>query len=240
VFASFIFFYRSEHQLRKIGLMKAVTPPRAASTSNTPAKLLSPAEFPLASSPGEEVIPKGPELFKDPPNSFGAFRDAQSEPKNTGFNGKKATGLGGEIDDDRLVGDDFNRDAKDMERERTKTVEEVRIEEELAAEISRVKLKRSHSSSSLDGDREKEDTPPSTTYNPFNAPQSTTTADSSNKNAKEPQTPAKKRRGSGDEDVKSPTFPPTRGLNFGSSPIKTMNGFGCSLAPPISMDEEEL
>ena len=55
-------------------------------------------------------------------------------------------------------GDELNRDPRDIARERMKTEEEVRMEDQLAAQISRVKLKRSHSTTSLKS--EGPETPP--------------------------------------------------------------------------------
>jgi len=131
--------------------------------------------------------------------------------------------------------DELGRDLRDMERERKKTVEEVRMEEELAAEISRVKLKRSHSNSSLKS--ENPETPPAveTVSNPFSPISQTgrsSTAD------KEPETPAKKRKGSMDADLKSP---PSRGLSFEGLSGGNESAFGGPLgAPLVIMEEEEL
>ncbi|KAF8242846.1 hypothetical protein K440DRAFT_563963 [Wilcoxina mikolae CBS 423.85] len=237
VFASFVFFYRSEHQLKKIGLIKPPPlPARSISTNNTPIKPNKPAAFSSLMSDSGEVIPKGPDLFGKGRNSFGDFRDSIPEPSKRKPNGKLISGLNDD-DDDPLVPDELGRDLRDMERERKKTAEEVRMEEELAAEISRVKLKRSHSSSSLKS--ENPETPPAaeTVSNPFSPISQTgrsSTAD------KEPETPAKKRKGSMDADLKSPSIP-SRGLSFGGLSGGNEGAFGGPLgAPLVIMEEEEL
>lgn len=235
VFASFVFLYRSEHQLKKIGLVKPPTlPARASSVQNIPAKPKQVDFSSLLGSPTGELIPKGADLYRGG-NSFGDFRDSLPEPVKDKSNGKRLNGYND--DDDPLMGDDLNRDPQDMARERMKTEEEVRMEDQLAAQISRVKLKRSHSISSLKS--EGPETPPAQPTDTIPSIFSPTAFTPGRLPDKEPETPAKKRKNSGDE-AKSPTAP-TRGLNFGGPPERGGPGFGGLLsAPLVAMEEEEL
>lgn len=236
VFASFIFFYRSEHQLKKIGLIKPpALPARASSTQNTPAKPKQADFSSLLGSTTGELIPKGDDIYKGR-NSFGDFRDSLPQPTKNKSNGKRLNGFS--EDDDPLLGDELNRDPRDMAREHMKTEEEVRMEDQLAAQISRVKLKRSHSITSLKSDGP--ETPPAQPTDTIPSIFSPTAFTPGRLPDKEPETPAKKRKGSGDSDVKSPTAP-TRGLNFGGPPERGGHGFGGLLgAPLVAMEEEEL
>jgi hypothetical protein len=232
VFASFIFFYRSEHQLKKIGMIKP--PARSLSTNIPPKPVHFPTDFSSLSSTGE-VIPKGPNMFQNGRENFGGFRDASETDKKA--NGKRLNGSS-EDDDLPLMTDELGRDPQDMERERKKTAEEVRMEEELAAQINRVKLKRSHSSSSLKSNGDPE-TPPETSApipNIFSPPNLNVPATET-----EPDTPAKKRKSTVENNVKSPSTP-SRGLGFGGPPERGGPGFGGFLdsqAPLVSMMEEE-
>jgi hypothetical protein len=194
-------------------------------------------DFSSLSSAGE-VIPKGPNLFK---NGFGNFRDMSSETDERKSNGKRLNGFT-EDDDLPLVTDELGRDPQDMERERKKTAEEVRMEEELSAQINRVKLKRSHSNTSLKSNSS--ETPPIANEalpNIFSPPRLPAAAATATATGKEPETPAKKRKGSSENGVKSPSAP-SRGLGFGGPPERGGPGFGGFLdsAPLVSMEEEEL
>jgi hypothetical protein len=217
--------------LKKIGLIKP--PARSLSTNIPPKPASKPTGF---SSLSGEVIPKGPNVFKNGRDNFGNFRDA-TEIQNKA-NGKRLNGFS-EDDDLPLMTDELGRDPQDMERERTKTAEEVRMEEELSAQINRVKLKRSHSTTSLKSNGEPE-TPPETTNVPipniFSPPNLNVPAAD-----KEPETPAKKRKPTAENNVKSPAAP-SRGLGFGGPPERGGPGFGGFLdpqAPLVSMMEEE-
>ena len=235
VFASFIFLYRSEHQLRKMGLIKSPNQPHSASATNTPAKpsnrLGKPTEF---SSLTGDAIPKGPNFFK--PGSFGDFRDINEVPhqKSNGVN-KHVDAI--DEDDDHLDMDDLGRDSRDMDREIHKTAEDVRLEEELAARVSRVKLKRSHSNTSLKSaspESAPEESAPAAPTNPFLPASAGFLAEPVV--PKEPETPAKKRKGSSDE-AKTPSGP-SRGLfGPGQNESGAASGFGGFLG--TAMEEEE-
>ncbi|KAA8905054.1 hypothetical protein FN846DRAFT_11638 [Sphaerosporella brunnea] len=234
VFASFIFFYRSEHQLRKIGLIKPPTLPARSITANAAIKSSGKAsDFSSLSSTGD-VIPKGPNMFKNGQDNFGNFRD-NMETHEKKSNGKRLNGYS--EDDDPLITDELGRDPQDMDRERKKTAEEVRMEEELAAQINRVKLKRSHSNTSLKDDDP--ETPPANgdaLPNIFSPPRLQLP-----KVDTEPETPAKKRKGSSEGDQSSAV--PSRGLNFGGPPERGGPGFGGFLDSSVqlvAMEEEEL
>lgn len=217
-------------------MIKPASPPaRANSTQNTPAKPQQADFSSLLESPTGELIPKGANIYKGR-NSFGDFRDSLPEPTKNKSNGKRLNALN--EDDDPLMGDELNRDPRDIARERMKTEEEVRMEDQLAAQISRVKLKRSHSTTSLKS--EGPETPPAQPTDTIPSIFSPTAFTSGCLADKEPETPAKKRKGSGDSDVKSPNIP-ARGLNFGGPPERGGYGFGGLLgAPLVAMEEEEL
>jgi len=192
-----------------------------------------------------EVIPKGPDV-KQPGSGFGGFRDTMAKAAAKKSNGGGAPGLGGENDNDNdsLTSDELNRDPQDMDRERKKSAEDVRMEEELAAEISRVKLKRSHSTTSLHGKSDSPATPPSS--NSFAGamtmfkPSSQISGGAAT--LKEPETPAKKRRGSSDADVKSPSaHGPARGLSYGGPAERGEPRYEEMVGVPTAiMDEDEL
>lgn len=216
-----------------MGLIKPPVPARSVATTNAPNKpsngLRKPADF---SSLTGDVIPKGTNYFK--PGSFGDFRDQPNHiPQH--HEPKHVNGLDND-QDDALAMDELGRDPRDMSREIEKSAEDVRLEEELAARVSRVKLKRSHSNSSLTksaSPEKDEDTPAPPPTNPF-LPASGFLSEPLAV-PKEPETPAKKRKGSSDT-VKSPVVP-ARGL-FGSPPERGEgSGFGGMLG--TAMDEEE-
>lgn len=160
------------------------------------------------------------------------------EPDKQKSKGKRLAGLG-EDDDDPLATDELGRDPQDMERERKKTAEEVRMEEELAAEVGRFHLKRTLSTTSLKSEQQPT-TPPPTEQVPNIFSPSQISRQMSQPD-KEPETPAKKRKGSSDADVKSPSVP-SRGLSFGIGLSGGTEGisFGGSLGGPlVTMEEEE-
>jgi hypothetical protein len=230
---------RKLDQLKKMGLMKpAPVPARTLSTSTASSKA---KDFASLSSP-DELIPKGPDVLKKT-NGFGDFRDP-TEFLKSDSNGKRTNGLVNEDLLESLNGDDLNRDARDNEREQMKTEEEVRMEEDLAGEVSKMRLKRSHSTTSLQEKAANPETPPASADQPQSNIFSTPGGPSNGLAAKktEPETPAKKRRGSNDLDVKSPQAGPVRGLGFGGDLGNIPPAFGGPLGQPSSsaMEEEEL
>jgi len=235
VFASFVFYYRSERQLKKMGLIKDPSKPsRSVTANNTPVKEAPKNHFGAFSS-DKEIIPKGAGLGK---SEFGDFRDNGMSLSDQRKARRRITGLDENDDDDRLMGDELGRDSKDLNRELGKTEEDVRIEEELAGKIDRIKLKRSHSNTSLKDGTSGPTTPP-TDQTQASIPQT-----SSAPKQLEPETPAKKRRGSQDADVKSPPLPAASAMqsmqgmsSFGGPPER---GFGGYLDNSSAMDEEEL
>ncbi|CCX08748.1 hypothetical protein FPQ18DRAFT_61957 [Pyronema domesticum] len=221
VFASFIFFYRSEHQLRKIGMIK---PPGAPTRSNSAPKPEKSKSGAFSSLSGNDIISKGPDIFKKGVGAFGDFRDNNGSKKRNGKHSRSAHDMD---EDERLMGDELGRDPNDMARERNKTAEDVRMEEELAAEISKIGIKK-RSRNDEDEDPETPPEVPTPVNNMFSPPNLLNPPVA----GKEPETPAKKRKGSGGQDVKSPAMQPTRGLGFGGE-----SSFG---GPLVAMEEEEL
>ncbi|TGZ81385.1 hypothetical protein EX30DRAFT_371395 [Ascodesmis nigricans] len=214
VFASFVFYYRSERQLRKMNLIKDQKPTRSLTVNNTPVK---PEQRDFTSFASQkELIPKGQRLSQE----FGDFRDINMSPSAKRKNRRRVTGIDDDDDDDRLNADELGRDMKDLARELNKTEEEVRMEEELSANIERIKLKRSHSNTSLK-DEANGATPP-----PIKTSQGLTAPNAGDKSKElEPKTPAKKRRGSQDADVKSP-LPPTLPSSTAMQSLQGMSSFG--------------
>lgn len=236
VFASFVFYYRSERQLKKMGLIKEPPKPsRSITANNTPVKQAPKNHFGAFSS-DKELIPKGAGLGK---SEFGDFRDGGMSVADQRKARRRITGLDDDYDDERLNGDELGRDPKDLHRELNKTEEDVRLEKELAEKIDRIKLKRSHSNSSL----KKESSGPTTP--PTDQAQASISQTTQGSKQLEPETPAKKRRGSNDADVKSPALAPATSSmqphpgmsNFGGPPER---GFGGYLNSTTAMDEEEL
>ncbi|KAG0638545.1 hypothetical protein HOY80DRAFT_1010051 [Tuber brumale] len=254
VYASFVFFYRGERQLKKMGLIKPPAPTRADSLSAAPPNKSKKQDFAAMASALESLIAKGSEK-NGASERFNDFRDG-----NNGItNGndlrrkkvKKIPGLDGRDDDvESLVGDELARDERDSLREMLRSEEDVRLEEELIGGVDRIKLKRSHSTSSLrdSGSKDKAATPPpdfsvNNKAKTFATPgkDAIKKSESVHANGHEPETPLKKRRGSGDVDVKSPA----RGLGFGmqTTPMTGFGGkveFGGVLGGGMEMEEEIL
>jgi hypothetical protein len=137
------------------------SPARASSTKNTPAKSNAnqkSAAF-LPDPSAAEVIVKGPDLFKKGRNNFNDFRKPTAETSKQESKGMHLASLG-EDDDDPLETDELGRDPQDMERERRKTAEEVRVEDELADRIGRFHLKRSLSTTSFKSEEQRTTPPP--------------------------------------------------------------------------------
>lgn len=219
-----------------MNLIKSPSGPGGGSitANNTPVKKDKNEFSSLGGS--SEVIPKGPDLFRSKSNGFQGFREHNDSPRK-GSSRKIIQ----EDDDEPWNGDSLNRDDKDMERERMKTAEEVRIEEELAAEVNRIKLKRTHSTTSLKPPPTGNSTPPGNTPQ-LGAPSFTASTPKA-ANKAEPETPAKRRRGSQDADVKSPPpAVPSRGIGFAPPEETPQYSFGGFLSGGTSnaMDEEEL
>ncbi|KAH0604277.1 uncharacterized protein H6S33_006654 [Morchella sextelata] len=269
VYASFVFFYRGERQLKKMGLIKP--PPPLPVLTRAETIVTSAAEtkwkkqdFASLSSALSSLIPKSDGLLNGKKKGFTDFREGDAEWHQNGHSngsGKFIPGIHERDDGELLMGDDLSRDARDAIRERMKTEEEVRLEEELVGRVGRIKLKRSHSTSSLQGDgsKSKDATPPpvvgdgnsnnfaTTPGNNHLAPEAANT---------EAETPLKKRRGSGDIDVKSPNLAANnaaamgRGVGFGHNtpPITSMTAgygggkmeFGGLLSSGMEMEEEIL
>jgi len=254
VYASFVFFYRGERQLKKMGLIKPPAPTRADSLSAAPTSKFKKQDFAAMASALESLIAKGSEK-NGASKRFNDFRDGNHGVTNGDDlkrkNGKKIPGLDGRDDDvESLVGDELARDERDSLREMMRSEEDVRLEEELIGGVDRIKLKRSHSTSSLrdSGSKDKATTfPPDFSVNnkakTFATPgkDAIKKSESAHANGHEPETPLKKRRGSGDVDVKSPA----RGLGFGMQ-TAPMTGFGDKvefggvLAGGMEMEEEIL
>lgn len=219
-----------------MGLIKdPLKPSRSHTANNTPVKEAPKNHFGAFSS-DKEIIPKGAGLGK---SEFGDFRDINGmSDSQQRKDRRRIRGLDEDDDDDRLMGDELGRDRKDLNRELGKTEEDVRIEEELAGKIDRIKLKRTHSTTSLKGESSGPTTPPTD-----QAQAAISQAPVAPKQL-EPETPAKKRRGSNDADVKSPPLPSTSGMqslqgvsSFGGPPER---GFGGFIDNSSAMDEEEL
>ncbi|KAL7269247.1 hypothetical protein RUND412_008096 [Rhizina undulata] len=233
VYASFVFFYRGERQLKKMGLIKA--PPTLAaradsassSSSQSPTKSKDLASL-LNATNG--LIPKGPDYLNGKSKGFTNFREVEN-----GIANKKTNGIGGikgllqDEEEEMLMGDELNRDPRDLERELIKSEEEVRMEEELVGRVGRIKLKRSHSNTSLSsGDKSKSGepgTPPPEKNKIFEIPGEET----ARKLEDEDGTSTKKRRGSRDDDVKSPRM----GIPGLLSNIETTKGFSTLGSDPL-------
>lgn len=137
-------------QLKKMGLIKPPPPlptlarAETVSTPSTENKWKK-QDFASLSSALSSLIPKSDGLLNGKKKGFTDFREGDSEwhhnGNSNGRNGKFIPGI-----DDRdengelLMGDDLGRDARDALRERMKSEEEVRLEEELVGRVGRIKV----------------------------------------------------------------------------------------------------
>jgi len=130
-------------QLKKMGLIKPPAPIRAESLSAVPSKSKK-QDFTAMTSALESLIAKGSEK-NGASKRFNDFRDGNNGVTNGGDlkrkNGKKIPGLDGRDDEvESLVGDEFARDERDNLRERMRSEEDVRLEEELVGGVDRIKV----------------------------------------------------------------------------------------------------
>lgn len=92
----------------------------------------------------ESLVAKGSEK-NGASKRFNDFRDGHNGATNGDDlkrkNGKKIPGLDGRDDEvESLVGDEFARDERDNLRERMRSEEDVRLEEELVGGVDRIKV----------------------------------------------------------------------------------------------------
>lgn len=135
-------------QLKKMGLIKP--PPPLPVLTRAETIVTSAAEtkwkkqdFASLSSALSSLIPKSDGLLNGKKKGFTDFREGDAEWHQNGHSngsGKFIPGIHDRDDGELLMGDDLSRDARDAIRERMKTEEEVRLEEELVGRVGRIKV----------------------------------------------------------------------------------------------------
>lgn len=170
VYASFVFFYRGERgnplfvlpcseidgcanwyvgQLKKMGLIKPPPPlpplARTESDAVSSENKWKKQDFASLSSALSSLIPKSDGLLNGAKKGFTGFREDTSEWDRNGDSGERGGKFIPGIDDrdehgELLMGDELGRDARDALRERMKSEEEVRLEEELVGRVGRIKV----------------------------------------------------------------------------------------------------
>lgn len=102
-------------------------------------------DFASLSSALSSLIPKSDGLLNGSKKGFTGFREDNSEWDGNGDSGERGGKFIPGIDDrdengELLMGDELGRDARDALRERMKSEEEVRLEEELVGRVGRIKV----------------------------------------------------------------------------------------------------
>lgn len=141
---------RNVGQLKKMGLIKPPPPLPILARAET---VVTPSaenkwkkqDFASLSSALSSLIPKSDGLMNGRKKGFTDFREGDPEwHRNGESNGKNGRFIPG-IDDrddngELLIGDELGRDERDVLRERMKSEEEVRLEEELVGRVGRIKV----------------------------------------------------------------------------------------------------
>lgn len=143
-------YMNSLGQLKKMGLIKPPPPLPALARAETVSvssvdNKSKKQDFASLSSALSSLIPKSDGLVNGKKKGFTDFREGEPEwHRNGSSNGRNGKFIPGIDDRDEngelLMGDDLGRDARDALRERMKTEEEVRLEEELVGRVGRIKV----------------------------------------------------------------------------------------------------